>query len=77
MYVATEVEIAVQVVGKLGRVFPELGNNLCGGGPDSPAIWVGGLGYDTAYWEDVGWIISKGGPQADGAATPEGGGGGW
>ena len=51
---ATDVIVTVQGVGKGGRGCPDLGKNLCGGGPGSTSVWVRDVGDDTAHWEGVG-----------------------
>ena len=52
---ATEVGSTVQG----GRGFPNLGEDLWGGGPGSSVVWVGGVGDDTANWESFEWITPQ------------------
>ena len=61
----------VQGNGKVGRGCPDVGKNLCGGGPGSSAVWVGDVGDDTTSWESFGRILPQGGPKADRTATLE------
>ena len=41
----------VQGIGKVGRVCPDLGNNLRGGGTGDPDVWVRDVGDETIHWE--------------------------
>ena len=45
--------------------------NLRGIGPGGSNVWVGDVGDDTSYWEDLGKIPLQGGPQADGTENLE------
>ena len=76
MEVMTEVDTIDQGVGKKGRGCPELGKDICGGGPGSLSVWVVDVCDDTAHCEGSVSIPPQGGTQADGTATAEGGGGG-
>ena len=49
----TEVGAAVQGVDQVGRVCPDLVDNLHGG---ASIVWVGDIGDDTTHWEDSGRI---------------------
>ena len=65
MSVDTEVGATVQGVGQGGRRWPDLGENLRGGGPGCSVIWVGNVGDDTAHWEAFGRIPPQGVPRDD------------
>ena len=54
----------VHGVGKGGSGFLDLVNNLRGGGPGGPVVWVVDVGDDTIHWEGVGMVPPQGGPQA-------------
>ena len=59
-----------QGVGKIGCGCPDLGKDLCGGGPGIFSIWFGDVGDDTMHWGvGVGSILPQGIPQADGTET--------
>ena len=51
---AIELIVTVQVFGKGGCGFPDLGKNIRGSGIGSPAVWYGDMGDDTAHCECVG-----------------------
>ena len=65
-------DVNFQGVGKGGRGLPDLEENLHGGGPVSPDVFVGDVGDDTLHWEGVGRIPPRGGPQSGVMATSEG-----
>ena len=52
----------VQGIGNGGLRFSDLGNNICGGGPGGPNVWVGDMGEKTTQWGGVGSIPPQGGP---------------
>ena len=66
-----EVGASVHGVGKGGCRCLDLRNNLHGGCPGGPVVWVGDVGDDTMHWEVFGLIPPQGGLQADRAATSE------
>ena len=43
-----------QGVEKRGRVCPDLGKDLSGGGPVSIYVWVRDVGDDTTHWKVFG-----------------------
>ena len=61
-----------QGVGKGGRGCPDLGENLRGGGPGGPDVWIRYMGDETTHWEGVGQIPTQGGLQDHGTETLEG-----
>ena len=46
---AIEVVATAQGIGKVGRGCPEVGKNLCGGGPVSSALWIVDVVDETAH----------------------------
>ena len=58
-------------VGKRGSVSPDVRDFICGSFAGSPVLWVRGVRYFTAHWEDLGHILPQGGPHTDGESTAE------
>ena len=65
----TEVGATVHGVWQGGRGCPDLGENLRCGGLVSSGVWVRDVGYETAHWENSGWIPPQFGLQAYSMAT--------
>ena len=61
----------VQGIGKGGRRYPGVGENICGGGPGSSTTWVGDVDNGTANWESFGWVTPQCGPQDEITTTSE------
>ena len=68
---ATEVGAAVQGVDQGGSGYPDLRENLRGGGSGGSFVWVKDMGSDTAHWEASVRIPPQGGRQAGGTTTLE------
>ena len=62
---------AVSVVEQAGCGYPDLGEDLRGGGPGGNYLWVRYMGNDTAHWGGVGQIPPQSVPQSDGETNLE------